>query len=69
MNIAAEVFVARQKLREGGKETALNVLDAENEFYAARIAQVSAAYEARAAVYRVLLAIGELTTENLGVSS
>ncbi len=69
VNIAAEVFVARQKLREGGKETALNVLDAENEFYAARIAQVSAAYEARAAVYRVLLAIGELTTENLGVSS
>ncbi|MBE7636622.1 TolC family outer membrane protein [Sneathiella sp. P13V-1] len=69
VNIAAEVFIARQKLREGGKETALNVLDAENEFYAARIAQVSAAYEARTAVYRVLLSIGELTAENLGVSS
>ncbi|MBO6824862.1 MAG: TolC family outer membrane protein [Sneathiella sp.] len=67
VNIAAEVFIARQKLREGGKETAINVLDAENEFYAARIAQVSASYEARAAVYRVLLSVGELTPDNLGV--
>ncbi|MFT6556760.1 TolC family outer membrane protein [Sneathiella sp.] len=65
VNIAAEVFVARQRLRDGGKETALNVLDAENEFYNARIAQVGATYEARAAVYRVLLAIGELSPENL----
>jgi len=68
VNIAAEVFLARQKLREGGKETAINVLDAENEFYAARIAQVSASYEARAAVYRVLLAIGELTPETLEIA-
>lgn len=67
VNIAAEVFVARQKLRDGGKETALNVLDAENEFYTARIAQVGAAYEARSAVYRLLLAIGELSPETLGL--
>lgn len=67
VNIAAEVFVARQKLRDGGKETALNVLDAENEFYTARIAQVGAAYEARSAVYRLLLAIGELNPETLGL--
>lgn len=68
VNIAAEVFVARQKLRDGGKETALNVLDAENEFYAARIAQVGATYEARSAAYRLLLAIGELTPETLGLN-
>jgi len=67
VNIAAEVFIARQQLRDGGKETALNVLDAENEFYAARIAHVGATYEARAAVYKVLLAIGELTPDNLGL--
>ncbi|OUR77356.1 hypothetical protein A9Q83_11715 [Alphaproteobacteria bacterium 46_93_T64] len=67
VNIAAEVFVARQKLRDGGKETAINVLDAENEFYAARIAQIGATYEARSAVYRVLLAIGELNSETLGL--
>jgi outer membrane protein, adhesin transport system len=68
VNIAAEVFVARQKLRDGGKETALNVLDAENEFYAARIAQVSASYEAKTAVYRVLLATGDLTADTLGLN-
>lgn len=67
VNIAAEVFVARQKLRDGGKETALNVLDAENEFYAARIAQVGASYEARSAVYKLLLAIGELNPTTLGL--
>ncbi|MEH6405088.1 MAG: TolC family protein [Sneathiella sp.] len=67
VNIAAEVFIARQQLRDGGKETALNVLDAENEFYTARIAHVGATYEARAAVYKLLLAIGELTPANLGL--
>ncbi|WP_169561254.1 TolC family protein [Sneathiella chinensis] len=67
VNIAAEVFIARQNLRDGGKETAINVLDAENELYSARIAQVGASYEARLAVFRLLLAIGELTPDSLGV--
>ena len=35
--IASEVFEARQKLREAGRETVINVLDAENEVYNARI--------------------------------
>src|SRR5262249_22462190 len=35
--LAAEVFDSRRRLRDTGRETALNVLDAENELYNARI--------------------------------
>lgn len=59
--IAEEVFAARQKLRTVGKETAINVLDAESELFSARIKAVSAEFDTRRAVYRVLLAIGQLT--------
>lgn len=65
VNIAAEVFLIKQKLRDGGKETALNVLDAENEFYSARISHITAVYQARESVYKLLLAIGDLTAEKL----
>ncbi|MBY0508876.1 MAG: TolC family protein, partial [Rhodospirillaceae bacterium] len=60
VNIASEVFESRKKLRESGKETVINVLDAENEVYSARINYTSALYDARIAAYAVLQAIGRL---------
>jgi adhesin transport system outer membrane protein len=67
VSIASEVFDARRRLRDAGRETAINVLDAENELYNARINLVSASFDARRAIYRVLLAIGQMTPDNLGV--
>ncbi len=67
VSIASEVFDARRRLRDAGRETAINVLDAENEVYNARINLVSAAFDARRAAYRVLLATGRLTPANLGI--
>jgi len=60
MNIAGEVFTARTKLRDAGKETALNVLDAENEVYNARINQTSASFDMKLAAFQLLLAMGDL---------
>ncbi|MCC6913941.1 MAG: TolC family protein [Rhodospirillaceae bacterium] len=63
VNIASEVFGSRTKLREAGKETVINVLDAENEVFSARINYASALYDARLAAYQLLLAIGRLEAE------
>lgn len=60
MSIAAEVYQARKEQREAGKETALNVLDAENELYNACINYVNAYYDAQIASYQVLNALGRL---------
>jgi adhesin transport system outer membrane protein len=60
VNIASEVFESRKKLRESGKETVINVLDAENEVFNARINYVSALYDARIAAYEVLRTMGRL---------
>jgi len=65
VNIASEVFESRNKLRESGKETVINVLDAENEVFSARINYTSALYDARIAAYSVLLAIGRLELDQL----
>ena len=63
MNIAAEVFDARQKLRDAGKETVINVLGAESELFNARINLVSAQHDARVAVYRLMIVMGRLSIE------
>jgi adhesin transport system outer membrane protein len=65
VNIAAEVFDARAKLREAGRETIINVLDAENEVYNARINLVQARGEATIAVFKVLQGIGRLDRADL----
>ncbi len=67
VNIAGEVFDARQKLRAAGKESALNVLDSENELNAARINYTSAYFDTKEAAYRLLLAMGVLTPGLLGL--
>jgi outer membrane protein, adhesin transport system len=69
VNIASEVFESRKKLRESGKETVINVLDAENEVYSARINYTSALYDARIAAYAVLLATGRLELEQLSIAA
>jgi adhesin transport system outer membrane protein len=68
VNIAAEVFESRKKLREAGKETVINVLDAENEVNNAQVNYTSAAYDERIAVYQLLQAIGRLDPTTLGLT-
>jgi outer membrane protein, adhesin transport system len=60
VSIASEVLAARQELRNAGRETSLNVLDAESELYAARIGEVAAAFDARQAELRLLAVMGDL---------
>jgi adhesin transport system outer membrane protein len=67
VNIASEVFDARDRLRRAGRETAINVLDAENEVYNARINYAQAAYDGRRAIYRLLQAMGLITPANFGI--
>ncbi|MBC8338150.1 MAG: TolC family outer membrane protein [Rhodospirillales bacterium] len=67
VNIASEVFSSRQKLREAGKETVINVLDAENEVNNTQINFTSASYDERLAVYQLLLAMGLLNPEGLNL--
>jgi len=67
MNIASEVFESRRALREAGKETVINVLDAESEIFNARINYTAAAYDERLAAYQILLAMGRLTPIALGL--
>ena len=65
VNVAAKVFDSRRKLREAGKETVINVLDAESEIFSAQINYASASYDRRLSVYQILLALGQLTAEHL----
>ena len=65
VNIAAEVFSGRRKLREAGKETVINVLDAESQMFDARIQSVAAQHDARIAVYRLLAAMGILNLDTI----
>lgn len=60
VNIAGEVFDSRKRLREAGKETVINVLDAESEVNSAQINYTTAAYDELTAVYQLMLAMGQL---------
>ncbi len=68
VNIATEVFIARSKLRDSGKETALNVLDAQSEVFNARINLVSAKFDKMVAEYQILAATGGLDPQTLGLA-
>jgi adhesin transport system outer membrane protein len=67
VNIASEVFEARKRLRQAGRESAVNVLDAETELFNAQIKAVAANFDARVATYRVLAAIGRLDPARLNL--
>ncbi len=65
--LADEVFEARKRLQAAGKETTINVLDAETELTRAQINFTIASYDARIAIYRVLAAMGRLTPQSLSL--
>ena len=65
VNIASEVFEARVKLRQRGRESVINVLDAENEQNSARLRLTAATYDHILSGYRLLLQTGRLTPEML----
>jgi len=67
VSISEEVFEARSRLREAGRETAINVLDAETETFSARINLVSAEFDARLSSYRLLFVMGRLTPAQLSL--
>ena len=69
MNIAGEVFRSRIDLREAGKETAINVLDAENELFSACINFVNAFFDSQIAAFRVLNTLGRLDTRAVAQST
>jgi adhesin transport system outer membrane protein len=67
VNIAEEVYAARQRLREAGQESSINVLDSLSELKTAQINFVDASYNARISVYRVLRAVGHLRPQDMGL--
>lgn len=67
VTIASEVFLSRKRLREAGKETVINVLDAENEVNNAQINYTSASYDERLAIYQLLMAMGRLNSVHLNI--
>lgn len=69
VNIAGEVYDARKRLRDVGKDTALNVLDAENELFRAQIDAAAARYNYYTAIYRLLLATGQLQLDSLRIET
>lgn len=66
--ISYDVMQNRKRLRDAGKETAINVLDAEVEYYAVLSNRLNAMYDTRIGSYRLLAAIGVLTPETLGLN-
>jgi adhesin transport system outer membrane protein len=63
VNIAAEVFEGRKKLRDAGKETVINVLDQENELNNTQINYATSSYDERITIYQLLLAMGRLSPQ------
>lgn len=67
-NISFEVMQNRKRLRDAGKESAINVLDAEVEYYSVQANRINAMYDTRVGGYRVLASAGALSPETLGLA-
>jgi outer membrane protein TolC len=67
VDIQAEVFEQRKVLREQGKETNLNVLDAKTELFEAQLELIRAEFEYRRSAYALGRATGMSTAESLGL--
>jgi adhesin transport system outer membrane protein len=65
VNLANEVWVARKKMREAGKATVIDVLDAESDITNAQINYVIASYDLRLAAYALVHAMGRLEVDAL----
>lgn len=66
--ISFDVMQNRKRLRDAGKETAINVLDAEVEYYGVLSNKLNAMHDTRIGSYRLLAAMGMLTPQSLGLS-
>ncbi|MDG1287895.1 MAG: TolC family outer membrane protein [Rickettsiales bacterium] len=60
VSISQQVYRARQRLRDIGSETAINVLGAESELFNSQINAVSALYDSYIARFNLLQAVGML---------
>jgi outer membrane protein, adhesin transport system len=69
VDIQAEVFEQRKILREQGKETNLNVLDAKTELFEAQLELIKADFEFRNAAFSLGKAVGLLNPSTLGLSN
>jgi len=65
VNLAHEVYEARKKMREAGKETLINVLDAESAITNADITFAMADYDLRTAAYQLVHDVGRLEVADL----
>ncbi len=65
VNLAHEVFDARKKMHEAGKETMINVLDAESNITNADITYANADFDLRMAAYQLVHDMGRLEVANL----
>lgn len=66
-SIARDVMENRKRLRDAGKEPAINVLDSEVEYYGVLANKVNALFDTRINSYRLLSLLGELTPETVGL--
>lgn len=67
--LAEELLIARQQLRDSGKETALGVLDAQNEVFQAKINTIGANYDAKVSALELSQAIGLLSPESIALET
>ncbi len=60
VNLAYDVWEDRKKMRESGKATVIDVLDAESDITNAQITYLNANFDLKIAAYQVLLGLGRL---------
>ena len=65
VNLAFDVWESRKKLRESGKATVIDVLDAETDITNAQITLLNANFDRKIATYQLLFALGRLEPGNL----
>ena len=65
VNLAYDVWDSRKKMRESGKATVIDVLDAETDITNAQITYLSAMFDRKTATYQLLFSLGRLEAGNL----
>ena len=65
VNLAYNVWDSRKKMRESGKATVIDVLDAESDITNAQITYLTAMFDRKIATYSLLFALGRLEAGNL----
>lgn len=65
VNLAYDVWDSRKKMRELGKATVIDVLDAETDITNAQITYLTAMFDRKVATYQLLFSLGRLESGNL----